>query len=237
MWIVLCAKDLFQLVILSCYSWMEKKRSEFVVGVIMLNFSDKKYNIIYADPAWHYEISKNYKKTPKTKAHDNGHGLRGVAQNHYETMSLEDICNLPVQQIADKNCYLFLWATSPTLKEALQVMESWGFTYKIVAFVWSKTNRNNNREKLGVGWYTRTNHEFVLLGTKGSLERKSRKVRQWLKAPATIHSKKPNVIRERIIQLYGDVPRIELFARTKIPNWDCWGNDPKLQNKPLEVFS
>ena len=54
-----------------------------------------------------------------------------LTENHYETMSLEDICNLPVQQIADKNCYLFLWATSPTLKEALQVMESWGFTYKI----------------------------------------------------------------------------------------------------------
>ena len=119
-----------------------------------MNFPDKKYGIIYIDPAWEYEQT----------------GVQGSAKNHYDTMSLEDICNLPVQQIADKNCYLFLWATSPTLKEALQVMESWGFTYKIVAFVWSKTNR-----EMGLGHYTRTNHEFVLLGRKGSLERKSNK--------------------------------------------------------------
>ena len=107
--------------------------------------SHVKYNIIYADPPFSYHIERD-------KA-----VLMGSTKNHYETMSLEDICNLPVQQIADKNCYLFLWATSPTLKEALQVMESWGFTYKIVAFVWSKTNR-----EMGLGHYTRTNHEFVL---------------------------------------------------------------------------
>jgi len=193
-----------------------------------LNFPDKKYQIIYADPAWCYEISTNYKKNPILKRKK----IAGIAQLHYETMTLEDICKLPVQQIADKNCYLFLWVTSPTLKEGLQVMERWGFKYKVVAFVWSKTNR-----EMGLGHYTRTNHEFVLLGTKGSLERKSHKVKQWLKAPTTIHSKKPNVIRERIVQLYGDLQRIELFSRTKIPNWDCWGNDEKLQSQPLEVFS
>jgi len=111
-------------------------------------------------------------------------------------------------------------------------MERWGFKYKVVAFVWSKTNR-----EMGLGHYTRTNHEFVLLGTKGSLERKSNKVKQWLKAPTTIHSKKPNEVRERIIQLYGDLQRIELFARTKVHGWDVWGNDEKLQSQPLEVFS
>ena len=75
-------------------------------------------------------------------------------------------------------------------------MERWGFKYKVVAFVWSKTNR-----EMGLGHFTRTNHEFVLLGTKGSLERKSNKVKQWLKAPTTAHSKKPNEIRDRITQL------------------------------------
>ena len=195
---------------------MEKKLG-FVVGVTMeIKFPDKKYQIILADPAWSYELGSR----------------EGMASNHYETMSLEDICNLPVQKISDKNCYLFLWTTSPTLKEALQVMERWGFKYKVVAFVWSKTNR-----EMGLGHYTRTNHEFVLLGTKGSLERKSNKVKQWLKAPTTIHSKKPNEIRDRIIQLYGDLERIELFSRIKIPNWDAWGDSPNLQNQPLEVFS
>jgi len=185
-----------------------------------LNFPDKKYQIIYADPPFSYHIERD-------KA-----VLMGSAKNHYETMTLEDICNLPVQQIADKNCYLFLWASSPTLKEALQVMERWGFKYKVVAFVWSKTNR-----EMGLGHYTRTNHEFVLLGTKGSLERKSNKVKQWLKAPTTVHSKKPNEIRDRITQLYGDLQRIELFSRTIIHGWDVIGNDEKLQNQPLEVFS
>jgi N6-adenosine-specific RNA methylase IME4 len=195
----------------------------------MLNFPDKKYQIIYADPPFSYHIERDKATNldgTKRKL------LMGSTKRHYETMTLEEICNLPVQQIADKNCYLFLWASSPTLKEALEVMERWGFTYKVIAFVWSKTNR-----EMGLGHYTRTNHEFVLLGTKGSLERKSNKVKQWLKAPTTIHSKKPNEIRERIIQLYGDLQRIELFSRTKIHGWDVIGNDEKLQNQPLEAFS
>jgi len=181
-----------------------------------LNFPDKKYQIIYADPPIQYELGERH----------------GMASKHYDTMPLNDICNLPVQKIADKNCYLFLWATSPALKEALEIMERWGFTYKIVAFVWSKTN-----QKMGLGHYTRTNHEFVLLGKKGILPRKSMKVKQWIKAPTTIHSKKPNEVRERIAQLYGDIPRIEIFARTKVHGWDVIGNDEKLQSQPLEVFS
>ena len=202
------------------YSCREISRFLDLLLVWKLNFPDKKYQIIYADPPFSYHIERG-------KA-----VLMGSTKNHYETMTLEDICNLPVQQIADKNCYLFLWASSPTLKEALQVMERWGFKYKVVAFVWSKTNR-----EMGLGHYTRTNHEFVLLGTKGSLERKSNKVKQWLKAPTTAHSKKPNEIRDRITQLYGDLQRIELFSRTIIHGWDVIGNDEKLENLPLEVFS
>ena len=184
----------------------------------MLNFPDKKYQIIYADPAWSYNDKLQH------------HG--GSAQSHYSTMSVEDICKLPVNKIADENCYLFLWTTSPTLKDSLQVIDRWGFNYKIIVFVWSKINR-----EMGLGNYTRTNHEFVLLGTKGKLERQSRKVKQWIKTPSTNHSQKPNEVRDKIIQLMGDLPRIELFARTKIHGWDVWGDDPNLQNKPLEVFS
>ena len=192
-----------------------------------MNFPDKKYQIILADPSWDYNILR-YQKSSSSQYKKLKFGL---GKKNYERMTLEDICNLPVQQIADKNSCLFLWATSPNLKEAFQVMKSWGFTYKVVAFVWSKTN-----SRLVLGHYTRTNHEFVLLGTKGSLPR-SHKVKQWIKAPATKHSKKPNEVRKRIIQLYGDLSRIELFARQKIPNWDCWGNDPNLESQPLEIFS
>jgi N6-adenosine-specific RNA methylase IME4 len=188
-----------------------------VHGAIMLEFPNKKYQIIYADPSWQYHI---------------GDKQQGMASNHYDTLSLDEICNLPVKKITDKNCYLFLWVTSPTLKEGLQVMECWGFTYKIVAFVWEKTNFNG----MGLGHYTRTSHEFVLLGKKGILERKSAKVKQGYSSFSKNHSQKPNEIRKRIIQLYGDLPRIELFARTKIHGWDVWGNDEKLQNQPLEVF-
>ena len=163
-----------------------------------LNFPDKKYQIIYADPPFNYNIERD-------KA-----VLMGSAKNHYDTMSLEDICNLPVQQIADKNCYLFLWCSSPTLQNALEVMQRWGFSYRTIAFVWSKTNR-----EMGVGYYTRPNHEFVLLGRKGALKIKSHKVKQWIKAPTTTHSKKPNEVRNRILQLLGDLQRIELFSRTK----------------------
>ena len=199
-----------------------------------MNFPDKKYNIIYADPpfSYHLERSKNIENFERGDFLEGTQGTRGSAKNHYGTMTLEDICNLPVQQIADKNCYLFLWASSPTLKEALQIIDRWGFNYKTIAFVWSKTNR-----EMGLGHYTRPNHEFVLLGRKGALERKSNKVKQWIKTPATSHSKKPNEVRNRIIQLVGDLPRIELFSRTKVYGWDVWGNDEKLQNQPLEVFS
>ena len=87
----------------------------------------KKYKIIYADPPWRYARSK----------------VQGAAEKHYPTMSIEELCALPVKEIADKDCILFLWATFPQLKEALQLIKAWGFTYKSVAFVWLKQNRKS----------------------------------------------------------------------------------------------
>ena len=131
-----------------------------------LNFPDKKYQIIYADPPIQYELGER----------------DGMASKHYDTMPLDDICKLPVQNLADENCILFLWCTYPKLNVVFDLIKAWGFTYKIVAFVWSKTN-----QKMGLGHYTRTNHEFVLLGKKGILPRKSPKVKQWIKAPQHGH--------------------------------------------------
>ena len=193
----------------------------------MLNFPDKKYKIIYADPAWEYTSDPNSIR-----------GSWGLAHHHYNTMSIEEIKNLPIDQIADENCMLFLWVTFPNLQNGLDVIKAWGFKFKTVAFVWIKHDKTTLKpKKYGLGWYTRSNAEIVLLGRKGKFNRKSASVQQIITTEIKKHSQKPHEVRNRILQLCGDLPRIELFARQKIPNWDCWGDDPKLQNKPLEVFS
>ena len=169
----------------------------------------KKYKVIYADPPWRYQSTK----------------IRGAADNHYPTMDIDDICALPVQQLADRDCILFLWATFPKLAEALRVIREWGFTYKSVAFVWIKQNKKAPTLFWGMGFWTRSNAEVCLLATKGSPKREGRAVHQVIVSPVEEHSKKPDEARRRIVQLMGDVPRIELFARQSSPGWDVWGNE------------
>ena len=171
----------------------------------------KKYKIIYADPPWRYARSK----------------VQGAAEKHYPTMSIEELCALPVKEIADKDCILFLWATFPQLKEALQLIKAWGFTYKSVAFVWLKQNRKSPTWFYGLGFWTRGNAEICLLATKGHPKRQSNKVHQFIISPVEQHSKKPDITREKILALMGDLPRIELFARQHTPGWDVWGNEIK----------
>tara|TARA_B100001939_G_C16775774_1_gene544675 strand:- start:217 stop:753 length:537 start_codon:yes stop_codon:yes gene_type:complete len=177
----------------------------------MIKFPNKKYNIIYADPAWSYKAWN--KKDQKT------------AERHYPTMDIEDIKNLDVQDISEDNCVLFLWVTFPNLQEGLDTMKAWGFTYKTVAFTWIKLNKRNKELFWGLGHYTRANAEICILGTKGKLERKSKSVHQVIQTPIEKHSKKPNEVRERIINLYGKLPTIELFARETYQDWDSWGNE------------
>ena len=200
-----------------------------------MNFPNKKYSIIYADPAWEYG---NYSNTG-TKNFDHTKGCfdpkYGITP--YKGMPIEEIKNLPVNEITEKNSALFLWVTYPCLQWGLDVVNAWGFKYKTVAFTWIKRNKTGGGFYFGLGNYTRANAEICLLGIKGSMKRKSNKVFQICDTPLTKHSQKPNIIRHRIIELFGDLPRIELFARTKIHGWDVWGNDPKLESKPLEAFS
>mgnify|MGYP004651493951 FL=1 len=172
----------------------------------------QQYNIIYADPPWKYRVYT-------TK--DSGRS----AESHYPTMRIEDICALPVQQLAAKNCALFLWITFPTLREALSVIDAWGFTYKTVAFVWVKQNRKSPGLFWGMGYWTRANAELCLLATKGHPKRQSAGVHQIILSPVEEHSKKPDVARERIVALLGDLPRLELFARQSTPGWEVWGNE------------
>lgn len=172
----------------------------------------KQYGIILADPPWAYKVwSKK--------------GMGRSAENHYPTMHIEDIRALPVGRLAAKDCALFLWVTMPTLPEALSVIKAWGFTYKTVAFVWIKQNRKSPSLFWGLGHWTRANAELCLLATKGNPKRQSAAVHQVIVSPVEQHSKKPDMIRERIVSLMGDLPRVELFARQRVPGWDAWGNE------------
>jgi len=188
---------------------------------------DKLYQIIYADPPWQYGDKLQH------------HG--GSADSHYDTMPIEDICNLqvngkPIKDITDENCFLFLWGTWAFLSEALRVIDAWGFTYKTSGFVWVKTYQSG-KDVFGMGNYTRGNTEYVLLAVKGKPKRKSKFVSQIIKTTIKEHSKKPDIVRSKIIQLCGDLPRLEIFARTKIHGWDTFGNDEKLELQPLEKWN
>ena len=169
----------------------------------------KQYEIILADPPWHYDQK----------------GLQGAAENHYPTMSIKELCALPVADIAARDSALFLWATFPQLPEAMQLIQAWGFQYKTVAFVWLKQNRKSPGWFYGLGFWTRGNAEVCLLATRGHPKRKAANVHQFIISPIEAHSKKPDVARDKIVSLMGDLPRVELFARQTAPGWDAWGNE------------
>lgn len=143
----------------------------------------------------------------------------------YPTMSMEEIARLPVEKLADNDCVLFLWATFPQLQEALDVMKSWGFTYKTIGFLWLKQTTVSHKWFFGLGFWTRGNAEVCLIGKKGKLRRKSNSVHQFIISPIRKHSQKPDEAREKIVELMGDLPRIELFARQRTPGWDYLGNE------------
>lgn len=140
-------------------------------------------------------------------------------------MSIEEICTLSLNRIAAKDCVLFLWATFPMLPEALRVISAWGFQFKTVAFVWLKQNRKAKTWFYGLGFWTRSNVEICLLATRGHPKRQDKGIHQLIISPVEAHSKKPDEVRNKIVQLMGDLPRIELFARQASPGWNVWGNE------------
>ena len=140
-------------------------------------------------------------------------------------MGIDALCALPVETLAAKDCLMFLWATFPMLPEALRLIQAWGFTFKTVAFVWLKRNKKSPTWFYGLGHWTRGNAEICLLATKGHPKRQSAGVHQLIVSPVEQHSKKPDIVRDKIVALMGDLPRIELFARQKSPGWDVWGNE------------
>ena len=171
-----------------------------------------KYKVIYADPPWQYN---------KGKAHKRGRG----AELHYPTMSEKELMEMNVADIADENCVLFMWVTGPMISSACKVIEAWGFTFKTLAFTWVKSCKTKEGFVWGGGQYTRANSELVFLATKGRPKRVSASVHQVVCEPRREHSRKPDAVRDRIVQLMGDVPRIEMFARQQTEGWDTFGNE------------
>lgn len=172
----------------------------------------KKYQIIYADPPWEYKES--------------GSGSR-VVKSHYPTMPIDDIKNLPIGEISDEKSILWLWVTFPRLEQGLEVIKAWGFSYYGLGFDWIKTSSNGNLS-WGMGYYTRQNTEVCLIGVKKKPNRFSPLVRNELSAIMSnrlSHSEKPSIFKDKIVNIIGDVPRVELFARTKTEGWDAWGNE------------
>lgn len=188
-----------------------------------------KYAVIYADPPWQYRVwSKK--------------GLGRSAERHYQTQSLDYLKRLDIPAISQDDCALFMWATFPCLEQALALGRAWGFTYKTVAFTWVKKNTVSDSLFMGMGYYTRANAEIVLLFTRGKpLKRIRRNVPQVLISKRDRHSEKPDEIRKRIVRLFGDVKRIELFARESsqvdFKGWDVFGYEAsKSIDLPVKIL-
>ncbi|HEA0345769.1 TPA: adenine methylase [Salmonella enterica] len=182
-----------------------------------------KYTLIYADPPWVY----------RDKASD---GERGAGFK-YPVMNVLDICRLPVWDLAADDCLLAMWWVPTQPVEALKVVEAWGFRLMTMkGFTWHKTNKHKGNSAIGMGHMTRANSEDCLFAVRGKLPtRMDASICQHVTAPRMENSRKPDVIREKLVQLLGDVPRIELFARQSSHGFDVWGNQcdgPAVQLQP-----
>lgn len=173
--------------------------------------TDKKYNIIYADPPWQYRSKECLAQKSI---------LNGKLNTHYPTMTITELAKLPIRNISSENCLLFLWVVSPMLDDCIELLNLWGFKYCTVAFVWDK-------QKPVPGNYTMSSCELCIVGKRGKIPtpRGARNIRQFLSEEKTIHSRKPAEIRRRIQQMFPNQQKIELFARQTFDGWDCWGNE------------
>jgi N6-adenosine-specific RNA methylase IME4/ParB-like chromosome segregation protein Spo0J len=169
--------------------------------------SDRRYAVLYADPPWHFEV------------YNEESGIGRAAANHYSTMSLDAICALPIPSLASPDAALFMWTTLPHLRESFQVLDAWGFQYKTTV-VWVK-------DKIGLGYFVRNQHELLLVATRGDMPSPSPANRppSVISAPRRDHSRKPDETYALIERMYPELPKIELFARQARDGWACWGNE------------
>jgi N6-adenosine-specific RNA methylase IME4/ParB-like chromosome segregation protein Spo0J len=168
---------------------------------------DRRYAVLYADPPWHFEV------------YNEESGVERAAANHYSTMSLDEICALPALNLASPDAALFMWTTAPHLRESFDVLAAWGFEYKS-HIVWVK-------DKIGLGYFVRNQHELLLVATRGDMPSPSPANRppSVIHAPRREHSRKPDAAYEMIECMYPELPKLELFARQQRPGWAAWGNE------------
>jgi N6-adenosine-specific RNA methylase IME4 len=183
------------------------------------------YAAMVADPAWSFKV-----RSPK--------GEGRSARRHYVTMSLEDICALPVQDLLAKDAHIFLCCTGPGLRQAFRVLDAWDLRYSAIGFVWIKLKRSAGDDghqfsivpprllesnlHVGLGFTTRKNAEIVLLATRGSPKRISKGVREVILSPVREHSRKPDELYRRVTE-YCNGPYLDLFARQRREGWTSWG--------------
>lgn len=174
-----------------------------------------KFPLIYADPPWAFRVW-SLNETNKMR----------TAENHYNggTMTIEQIKQMPVKQLAAKNCALVLWAVSPDIPGALDVMKAWGFEYVTVAFTWVKQSKSQKSLHVGMGYYTRANPEICLLGKIGAPKRLSKEVQQLVLAPIGRHSHKPMEVAQAIERLFPG-PYLEMFSRQARKGWVSFGDE------------
>ena len=186
----------------------KRKEREAELGAKQLAWPTKRYGVIYADPPWRFEVYSE----------DTGQGR--TAEAHYPTMSPEDLTALDVPSIAADDCALFMWATAPSMPQAIELLKTWGFTY-VTHCMWVK-------DKLGMGFWFRNWHEVLIVAVKGKIPAPAHGT-QWdsyVNAPRGEHSEKPAVFYELIESYFPTLPKIELFARGEArPKWDTWGNE------------
>lgn len=184
------------------------------------------YRAILADPPWGFTMFNSVRAVP----------CRG--EQPYPTMRTDEIAALPVADLLADDAVLLLWITWPMLRDGMQVMQGWGFTYKTCGFCWVKGNSlplfpDDFKDKMGLGFWTRANSEVCLLGTRGKPKRLNADVRQVIQAPLREHSRKPDGVHQRFERLV-DGPYLELFARQSRPGWDVWGNQTTKFNEAAE---
>lgn len=178
-----------------------------------LNLPNKKYSIIYVDPPWQF----NNKKT--------GGSMKSGADAQYPTMTIDDLKNMPVADLAADDALLVMWYVGSMPQEAIDLVSAWGFKLKNMnGFVWNKLTVRG-LPFFGMGFYTRAGSESAIIATKGKFKPADRGVRAVGAYPVGKHSEKPSEFRKRAVRLAGDLPRIELFARQRVDGWDAWGNE------------
>jgi N6-adenosine-specific RNA methylase IME4 len=207
---------------------LERSPSQILDAGVFAGLPSGYYGAVVADPPWRFQA--------RTALQVENWESRRDVEKHYSTMSVEEIAALPVGELAARDAHLFLCVTGPCLRQAFDVIESWGFRYSAVAFTWVKLRRGWDVRQLrlippdetdlhfGLGLTTRKNTEFVLLGRRGSARRNAKDVREVILAPVREHSRKPSELFSRV-ERYCDGPYLELFARERRDGWDCWGHE------------